>query len=232
MIRFSMVDFPGKIACVVFCAHCNFRCAFCHNPHLVLDPDSQPRVRMPQILHFMQSRIGKLDGIVISGGEPTLDPELPDFAMKMKDMGFAVKLDTNGSRPELLQSLHDAGCLQALGIDYKAPSGKYNEIANSGIPDLVERVRQSLAFALENKIQLDVRTTVHKDLLSFEDLQTMRAELDAIGVRDWNLQQFNPVDTIDEAISKAPTYSELELVSFARKLPRTKVRGLTGIYLD
>ena len=77
-----------------------------------------------------------------------------------------------------------------------------------------------------------MRTTVHKDLLSFEDLQTMRSELDAIGVKDWNLQQFNPVDTIDEAISEAPTYSELELVSFARKMSHTKVRGLTGIYLD
>ncbi len=232
MIRFSMVDFPGKIACVVFCARCNFRCPFCHNPHLVLDPDSQPRVRMPQILHFMQSRVGKLEGIVISGGEPTLDPELPGFAKQMTDMGFAVKLDTNGSHPEILKSLYEAGCLHALGIDYKAPSGKYNEIANSGISDIAGRVKRSLAFALENHIRLDVRTTVHKNLLSFEDLQTMRSELNSIGVKDWNLQQFNPVDTLDETISKTPTYSELELISFARKLSSTKVRGLTGIYLE
>ncbi len=232
MIRFSMVDFPGKIACVVFCAHCNFRCAFCHNPHLVLDPDSQPRIRMPQILHFMQSRVGKLEGIVISGGEPTLDPGLPDFARQMKELGFAVKLDTNGSHPEILESLYGEGCLQALGIDYKAPSGKYEDTANSGLSDIADRVKSSLAFALKNKIQLDVRTTVHKNLLSFGDLQLMRSELDAIGVKDWNLQQFNPVDTIDENLSHEPTYSELELVGFSRKLPRTKVRGLTGIYLD
>lgn len=232
MIKFSLVDYPGKIACVVFTAACNFRCPFCHNPHLVLDPESQPRIRDPQIFHFLKSRVGKLDGIVISGGEPTLQKELVSFAKEVSDLGFSIKLDTNGTHPEVLKKLHAEGCLHALGIDYKAPRDKYPLLTNVEDPEIADKVAESLVFALKNGIPLDVRTTVHKNLLSVEDLRRMRKELKELGISDWTLQQFNPVDTIAENLPQEPTYGELELVRIARDLGNTKVRGLTGIYLD
>lgn len=233
MIKFSLVDYPGKIACVLFTGGCNLHCAFCHNPHLVFDPESQPMIREAQILSFLKSRIGKLDGVVLSGGEPSLRVRIGEFAGKITEMGFSIKIDSNGSRPDVLKKLYADSCVHAFGIDYKAPASKYCEICSSDDKKLPDNVRKSIEFAVKQNIQLDVRTTVHSSLLSRDDLKQMRAELDSMGVREWTLQQFNPVDTIDEKLKDLPTYSESDLVAIARELGgMTKVRGITGIFLD
>ncbi|MFA6714325.1 MAG: radical SAM protein, partial [Victivallaceae bacterium] len=104
--RFSLVDFPGKMACVVFVGDCNFRCAYCHNPCLVFDPESQPLISEDEFFGFLEKRRGKLDGVVISGGEPTLQKNLLPFVKKIKAMDFLVKLDTNGSLPEKVFAIH------------------------------------------------------------------------------------------------------------------------------
>ncbi|OGV39335.1 MAG: anaerobic ribonucleoside-triphosphate reductase activating protein [Lentisphaerae bacterium GWF2_45_14] len=230
--RFTLVDFPGKMACVVFVGECNFRCGYCHNPCLVFDPESQPLISEDEIVSFLERRKGKLDGVVVSGGEPSLRNGLEEFMAKVKRHGFLVKLDTNGSNPERVIAAHRDGLIDALGIDYKAPSLKYNQIANCCTKDLSSKVRRLIKYAVENDIFIDVRTTVHRTLLSMDDLAEMRTELDSLGLKNWTLQQFNPVEVIDDKLLTSKTYSDTELVEISSSLPNTRVRGLTGVFLD
>lgn len=230
---FSLIDYPGKISCVVFTGGCNFRCPFCHNPCLVFDPASQPKVTGPQFFHFLETRKRRLDGVVISGGEPTLQKDLPEFAAKVRAEGFLVKLDTNGSHPEVLEQLLADSALNAFGIDYKAPASRYAELTGAEDAGVYDRVRRSLELALSSGAELDVRTTVHRRLLSEEDLSRMYEELRALGVTRWVLQQYNPVEVIDDEISALPTYSDQELIRMAGSLGSgVHVRGLTGRILN
>ncbi|OGV50602.1 MAG: anaerobic ribonucleoside-triphosphate reductase activating protein [Lentisphaerae bacterium GWF2_52_8] len=232
-VRFSLNDFPGKMCCVLFVGDCNFRCPYCHNPHLVFDPESQPRIEESQILNFLSGRIGKLDGIVVSGGEPSLRGGFPHFADAVKKMGFLLKLDTNGSNPEFVIRNHQKARLDAIGVDYKASVPRYNHITHSKIPDLAERVHRTIKYAVEHGLSIDVRTTVHKSLLSTNELRMMREELDSLGIRCWTLQQFHPVEIIDDELNSKPTYSDTELVEIARSLGKdTRVRGLRGVFID
>lgn len=227
--KFSLVDYPGKLAAIVFVGECNFRCPYCHNPCLVLDPESQPLITEHEFFGFLDSRKEKLDGVVISGGEPLLQRDLTKFCVKIKKHGFLVKLDTNGSLPQRLITLHHAVRLDSLGIDYKAPTDKYAKASGCATPGLAEQVRESIKFALDANIELDVRTTVHRDLLSAEDLRLMREELDTLGVGSWTLQQFNPVELLDPALADQPTYSDRELLELARSIGgNVLVRGLGG----
>jgi len=227
--RFSMVDYPGKMSCVIFTGGCNFRCPYCHNPCLVFDPESQPLIREDELMAFLESRVNKLDGVVISGGEPSLQPRLPDFAAKIKTLGFKVKIDTNASNPGMVIAMHQAGTIDALGIDYKGPAEIYNKIACSTIPDLAARVHRLLECAVDRHIPLDVRTTVHAALLSEDRLAEMRSELNELGIKSWTLQQFNPVEVIDDGLLLLPTYSDRELLDIAARLGNTRVRGLKGL---
>ena len=232
MRPFSMIDYPGKLSCIVFVGDCNFRCPYCHNPCLVFDPESQTEITETEFMNFLDSRSGKLDGVVISGGEPTLRAGLLNFVKKIKAKSFLVKLDTNASQPGKVFTMHHEAGLDAMGIDYKAPKAKYNEVTRCGSRDIAEKVQSVISFAAKENIALDVRTTVHKHLLSITDMKTMRTELSALGVREWTLQQFNPVDIIDESLLEEPTYSDLELLNIAEELGNgTRVRGLKGIFI-
>ncbi len=226
LTKFSLLDYPGHLACVVFCGGCNFRCGYCQNPYLVLYPETQPLITTEAMFEFLESRRGKLDGVVISGGEPTIHKDLPEFMAKVKEMGYLVRLDTNGSHPQTVIDCHRRGILDSLGVDYKAPISRYNEIAVCRVNDLAYRVRDVLSYAVENKIDLDVRTTVHRFLLSELDLRRMREELDELGVGLWHLQQFHPVELIDESLLERETYTDEELKAIAAALHDTTARGI------
>lgn len=229
---FSMVDYPGRLSAIIFCGHCNYRCPYCHNPCLVFDPASQPRVTEKELFHFLARRVGKLDGLVISGGEPTLQPDLADFALRVRAAGFKVKIDTNGSRPEVLAELHARGGVDALGIDYKCPADRYADFTRCDLPELAGQVARSIALAVGQDIPLDVRTTVHRALLTEADLRRMHLELQALGVKVWTLQQFHVVEVIDDDLAGRATWSDAELVAVARSIsPEIRVRGITGRYL-
>ncbi|MDD4817768.1 MAG: anaerobic ribonucleoside-triphosphate reductase activating protein [Victivallaceae bacterium] len=231
--KFTLVDYPGKIACIVFTAGCNFRCPYCHNAALVLDPHSQPRVTEAEVFNFLSTRTKLLDGVVISGGEPTLQGDLIDFCRKINAMGFKFKLDTNSSHPDVVFKLHREVGIDALGIDFKAPADRYNDLVNCDQPDLAANVFKVVRFALDNGIDADVRTTVHRRLLSIGDLEKMYSELCAAGTAHWTLQQFNPVEVIDDDLPGEATYSDGELIAIARKLgPDVRVRSLTGRIIE
>ncbi len=217
--KFSLIDYPGKLACVAFAGGCNYRCPYCHNPCLVCDPESQPEWSCEALLAFLAGRRGKLDGVVFSGGEPTLQTDLAAFCREVRELGFLIKIDTNGSHPERLREIRP----DALGIDCKAPWDKYPALCG-GDP---APVRESIAWAVRENITLDVRTTVHRALLSETELFDMREQLLALGVRQWTLQQFHVAELLDTELAALPTWSDRELRALAARLgPAIQLRGV------
>ncbi|MBN1863424.1 MAG: anaerobic ribonucleoside-triphosphate reductase activating protein [Victivallales bacterium] len=230
LIKFSLVDFPGRISCVVFVAGCNFRCPFCHNPYLVLYQETQPPLNEGRLFKFLGSRSGRLDGVVISGGEPCLQKGLEDFARTVKEMGFEVKLDTNGSRPERAMEMCRQNLVDMLGIDYKAARESYGDVTGTEEGrGAAEKVVKLISFAVANGIPCDIRTTVHRKLHTKEHLAKMRRELDSMGVAGWTLQQFHRTEIVDESLLEFDTYTDTELSGIAIALGgKTSVRGLAG----
>ena len=225
--KFSLVDFPGKLSCIIFVGKCNFRCPYCHNPYLVLFHESQPRITEDEVLEFMISRKGKLDGIVISGGEPSLYSGLVQFAKRVKELGFGVKIDTNGSNPERIIAMCDEGLVDMLGIDYKSPADSYNEITNCKMKSLADRVQSLIRYAVDKDVPCDIRTTVHKKFHPPEILHKMRKELDSLGVKKWHLQQFHSTEIIDESLLDEETYDDREFRKLTKELGvNTYSRGI------
>lgn len=227
--KFTLVDYPGKIGCIVFSGGCNLRCPFCHNPCLVFDPSSQPRVTDKEFFSFLETRKGLIEGVVISGGEPALNDDLVEFVGRIRALGFLAKVDTNGTFPDRVEQLIQSG-VDSFGIDYKAPAARYPELTGRpDDPEIASRVRRSIELAKSAGIELDVRTTVHRALLSVADLETMYRELTGIGIANWMLQQFNPVEVIDDDLPGKETYTDRELVQIAKLLGSgVRVRGLHG----
>ncbi len=194
--KLTLLDYPGHMACLIFTGACNYRCPFCHNASLVLNPNSQPAISEEEIFAFLQSRKGILEGVCISGGEPTLQADLPEFIRKIRAMGFHVKLDTNGSRPGILKALLDEGLLDYVSMDIKNAPKKYlSTIGFSGFNNLItDSVRQSVEFLMQSSIPYEFRTTVVKELHSEEDLLTIGKWLN--GARAYYLQSFRDSETL------------------------------------
>jgi len=172
----TLSDFPGRVAAIVFTQGCNFRCPFCHNDTLLDERPPQRRL-MPvrDVFDFLQGRVDRLDGVVISGGEPTIQPGLSTFLRRVKRLGFATKLDTNGSRPDVLQNLLDECLLDYIAMDVKAPWDAYERLAGIGVP--IARIKQSMTIIANSGIEHEFRTTEVRGLLSPADLQAIRQQI-------------------------------------------------------
>lgn len=190
--KISLIDYPGKVAAVVFTQGCNFRCSFCHNLELVLPSCFGPVIDEEEVISFLTTRTGKLQGIVITGGEPTLQPDLPDFIAKIKAMGYAVKLDTNGSRPQVLQYLVDYSLVDYIAMDIKAPIDRYQEVA--GVSVNPENIKESIKIVLASGLEHQFRTTFPKPLLSREDIPELVSLIKGAG--NFHLQPFVPQEKI------------------------------------
>jgi len=167
--KVSLIDYPGRISAVVFTQGCNFRCPFCHNPELV-DPERfEPVLDEAEILGFLEQRKGKLDGVSITGGEPTLQPDLAAFAARLKEMEFLVKIDTNGSRPEVLKELIEGRLVDFLAMDVKGPLKKYDAL--TGVRNSGGNIRESIALIMASGIPCEFRTTVVPSLLVERDFR-------------------------------------------------------------
>lgn len=170
----SLCDFPGRVAAVVFTQGCNFRCPFCHNAALLpMQVDPGRLIPEQEILDRLRERRGRIEAVVVSGGEPTLQPDLPVFLRAVRRMELAVKLDTNGSRPEVLRALFGAGLLDFVAMDVKAPWAKYSVLA--GVPVAVERIAESVRIIAGGSAPHEFRTTAAPRLLDEEDLAAIRA---------------------------------------------------------
>ena len=166
--KMTLLDFPGKVACTVFFQGCNFRCPFCHNSGL-LSMDGEEFMTEEELLAFLQKRVGLLDGVCLTGGEPTLYKGLPQLIRRIKALGFAVKLDTNGSRPEVLKALAEEKLLDYVAVDIKNGPAHYCRTAGMS-PDLLSRVAESLQFLLEGDLPYEFRTTVVEELHDAESI--------------------------------------------------------------
>ncbi len=189
-VPFSTVDWPGKLAAVVFTRGCPWDCPYCHNPHLLgaspLDEDAPTPPTWPDVLSLLDARVGLLDGVVFSGGEPTAQPSLFSAIEDVRARGFVVALHTNGAHPERLRAL--LPLVDWVGLDIKAPLGSYSRIAR--VPGAGERAFESLEALMASGVPHEVRTTVHPDLLGPDDLVQLTDELEAAGVTRWAIQSY------------------------------------------
>ena len=167
--KLTLLDYPGHTACTVFLGCCNMRCQFCHNAILVLDPGNQPTVSEDEFFKFLDKRHGLLDGVAITGGEPTMRPDLPEFIRKIKDKGFDVKLDTNGCYPEVLEKLLDEKLVDYVAMDIKSSPAGYAKAV--GVPDFdLAPVEKSVQLLMNGEVDFEFRTTVVKELHTAEDI--------------------------------------------------------------
>lgn len=211
----SLLDYPGKISAIVFTQGCNFRCPYCHNPELLKADGNTQNMSVPSVLDFLKTRTGKLDGVVITGGEPCLHADLPEFIKEIKQLGFLVKLDTNGSCPGMLERLINENLLDYIAMDIKAPPDKYPLIA--GVKTDVEKIQQSAKLIMESKIDYEFRTTVLKSMLNFEDFEKIGSFIR--GARRYYLQKFVPSKALDEnLLTNYENYTNDELMNICELL--------------
>ena len=187
---FTMLDYPGYTACIIWFAGCNMRCPYCHNPEIVL---SKGRVKPDYIFDFLVRRRGLLDAVVLSGGEASAYPGLLDFIPWIKNMGYRIKIDTNGLHPEKIITLHQMGMLDYLALDYKAPPERFRLVTATG--KYVEFSKTLDYLCAHMPDAFEVRTTVHTDLLDEEDINWILRDLDRRGYRGkYALQNYTQSD--------------------------------------
>lgn len=172
LIKFTLIDFPGRPAAVIFTQGCNFRCRYCHNPELVYPHLFTEPVPQEEIMSFLQRRQGTLEGVVVSGGEPTLFDDLPDFMAQLKKMGYVTKLDTNGTRPDMIAELIEKKLVDYIAMDLKAPLDKYNLITGADTnPEILTR---SMDIIRQSGVEYEFRTTYDKEVLTDEDIDALK----------------------------------------------------------
>ncbi len=205
----TLLDFPGHVAATVFTAGCNFRCPWCQNSEII-SPDTEADYTDEEILSFLKKRRGILEGVCITGGEPTLQPDLKDFIKSVKDMGFLVKLDTNGYRPDVLEDLCKENLLDYAAVDIKAGPGNY--AAAAGLTDVfMERVERSVRFLLSGPIPFEFRTTAVKGIHTMKDFEEIGPWIK--GCPQYFIQNFKEADAVPT--DEFSGFSKQELEAFA-----------------
>ncbi len=220
----TLIDYPGKISCVVFLAVCNFRCPWCYSGELVLPVKiaQQPRISEKEFFDFLRSRKGLLEGVVICGGEPTVNKELPQFIEKIKTMGFSVKLDTNGSNPKMLKDLVGRKMVDYVAMDIKAPPGEvYARVMGEGIK--IEDIKESVGFLKSSNVDYEFRTTVVNTIHKKEDFIEIAKWIGGTNVK-YYLQNFRPEKTIDPEFEKIRPFAKEFLEDIVKEIsPHFKV---------
>ena len=223
--KLTLLDFPGRIACTVFLGGCNLRCPFCHNASLVLPrEDAPPPLTVDELLAFLQKRRGRLQGVCVTGGEPTLCPDLPDLLRQIHLLGYEVKLDTNGTNPTMLRALLDEGLVDYVAMDIKNSPHRYAETC--GGMDVLDKVRESAALLMDGDTDYEFRTALAYPLHTVEDMAAIGHWLQ--GARRYFLQQFvDSGDLIGTGLTPL-TPEEMEAMREA-VLPYIKETTIRGI---
>lgn len=224
MQKNSLINFPGYISCVLFSPGCNFDCFYCHNrslfdgPHEILNNDS--------IMSFLKKRAGMLEAVVLTGGEPTLQPDLIDAMRSIKGLGYKIKLDTNGSNPQVVSEVLKSGLCDYFAIDFKAPAAKYHEICGTGAD--ASKTKTVINMLLQNGVNFEVRTTVIPQLKK-SDLLLMAKELPI--VPRWQLNRYRKPEVYrpcdEERINETP-YTQTEVNGLSKEMSAVQ----PGMVLD
>lgn len=213
--KLSLIDYPGKLCATVFLIGCPFRCSFCYNANLVLPQKiiHQPAISEPDFFSFLSERQGLLEGVCITGGEPCMHQDLSFFIKKIKNLGFLVKLDTNGFSPEMLKDIISAHLVDYIAMDIKGPLKKYPQIAGFG--DL-GKIKESIDLIKNSDIDYEFRTTILPKILNIEDLKEIIKLIG--GAKKYYLQQFMPQNTLEPDFEKEGSYSPEDLGKFIKLL--------------
>ncbi len=222
--KLTLLDFPGKVACTLFTGGCNFRCPFCHNASLVLDPGSVVPLDNDDIFRFLRKRRGVLDGVCITGGEPLLNRDIPLFMRQIKDLGYLVKLDTNGSFPGKLKDILDNRLADYVAMDVKSSRGGYSKAAGVPVVDMTA-IEESIKMLMDSGTDYEFRTTVVKGIHTAEDFEGI-GEL-IRGAKRYFIQSYKDSGDV---IQKFDAFSGEELKGFLEKVreyvPSAELRGV------
>lgn len=209
----TLIDYPGRVACTIFLISCNFRCPFCYSAELVLPEKirNQPRISKKYLFDFLKERRNLLEGICITGGEPTVHKNLPVFIKKIKQLGYLVKLDTNGSNPEMLKKLIDKKLIDYVAMDIKAPKDKYEKVVGKKIN--INNIEKSIEILKEGKVDWEFRTTIVSSIHLKEDIVKIAKwigdnPLTSPGRGKYFLQNFRAEKTIDPKFEKIKPCSQ------------------------
>ncbi len=221
--KLTLLDFPSKTACTVFTGGCNFRCPFCHNASLAINPHLEPTISEEEFFAFLNKRRGILDGVAITGGEPTINNDLYEFISKIKEMGFKVKLDTNGTNPKILKKLLDDKKVDFVAMDIKSSYENYHKAA--GVKVDVEKIKESVKLVKQFP-DYEFRTTVVKNLITVQDIENIAN--DFAGVKAFYLQNFKDSGNLIDPNSLGETKENMLLYKdiLSKKIEKVEIRGL------
>ena len=223
--KLTLLDFPEKVACTVFLGGCNLRCPFCHNSVLVFPEPEDETITEDEFFRFLDKRAGVLDGVAVTGGEPLLTPDVLPFLERIKEMGYAVKLDTNGSFPKRLREAVDSGLVDYVAMDIKNSPEKYAATCGLNVFDL-SKVQESIRFLMGGRIPYEFRTTVVDEFHEAADMEAIGKWI--AGARAYYLQNF--VDSgacIREGLhAKSPEELHLFRSLLTKYVPNTQIRGV------
>ena len=223
--KLTILDYPGKVACIVFTPGCNFRCPFCHNAALVTHIDKDTYIDEEEVLAYLKKRQGILDGVVITGGEPLLQDGIEEFIGKIKDLGYSIKLDTNGSFPEKLISLVEKGLVDYVAMDIKNSKAKY--MTTIGVNNIdMSAIEKSVEFLLQNKVDYEFRTTIVDKFHTVQDIQDIVVWIK--GAHKYFLQNFvDSGDLIEAGLNPVTLDTLREMKEKATEtLPCVELRGI------
>lgn len=222
--KLTLLDYPGKMACTVFTGGCDFRCPFCHNASLVRNPEDFPKINEDEFFDFLEKRKNILEGVCITGGEPTIQKDLKEFIIRIREKGYLIKLDTNGNHPEILKELVNEGLVDYVAMDIKNSIEKYPitvDVKNFNI----KNIKESVDFLLNNKVDYEFRTTVVKELHNEDDIVSIAKWIK--GAKRYFLQGF--VDSGDLICDGYSGYDKKEIESLLevtkKYIVNTELRG-------
>ncbi|MEK7275353.1 MAG: anaerobic ribonucleoside-triphosphate reductase activating protein [Candidatus Desantisbacteria bacterium] len=210
-IEMSMLDWEGKMVSTLYLPYCNLRCPYCHNSGLVLNPEQYHSIPIEIVIDYLIRRRDWIDGVCITGGEPCMYEELPDFIRRLRDTGIRVKLDTNGSFPDMLQSLIDESLIDYIAMDIKSALDDKSYAQAAGIKDenIVERVRKSIEIIMNSGVDYEFRTTIVPTLHTKETLTAIAESIK--GAKQYVLQAFVPNNTLDPEYLKITPYTDEQM---------------------
>ncbi len=191
LLKTSLIDYPGKIAAVIFTQGCNFRCFYCHNPELVYPNQFTEPIPEEQVFKFLQKRAGMLEGVSITGGEPFIQPDIEKFVEKISKMGFSIKIDTNGSFPDVLEQLVDSGNINYIAMDIKAPKEMYETITGTKID--LGKIKRSIEIIMQSGVNYEFRTTYVNQLCDSKSILGIKELIK--GAKNYYIQRSNHTDT-------------------------------------
>ncbi len=224
----TFIDWDGMLSCVIYLPGCNFRCPFCHSSVLVKDPDSLKTVPLEYIERFVKEKKGWIDAMIVGGGEPTLYAQLPALLKEIKKMNLLIKLDTNGTNPEMIEELINHGLVDYIAMDIKANLNSLNYAKAAGCSVDLNAISKSIGILLNSKIECEFRTTMVPTLVECKDIVSIAQAIG--GAKKYVLQQFDPKDIMDDNLSSVKPYPPEDLkqaACLAREFVKNcSVRGI------